>query len=429
MKVFSLALVALLACRSQTSAHDHPGPASTSTAAVNAAVSAAPAPKATYSLASHPSVTRIDAQIEILRARAAKDPGDWLSYESIAQRSLERAKLTGDYNDYKVADDAVKAAFARAIPGSGPHWIRANVDFTLHRIAAAETDLDAVEKQAIVPYGEKLGAMTMRARAAYFKGEYAKALTLLEPMKLEDRTEILSHTGHVDQARKVLDNALVAKGASKAFLSLAYGLLELDAGRYKEAQVHYEIALKESPEAWLYEEHFAEVLAKQGRLDEAGLHYVDLIRRTENPEFMDALAAIYEHKGVTEKARALRARSSALFDERVKMFPEAASGHALAHYFEVAKERTVALAETNVKARPYGDSQVALAQALLVNDRAVDAKTAIEAVLRTEWNTAEEHAVAAAIFEKLGDPRATSERAQAQAQNPAIFAPSERSAR
>jgi tetratricopeptide (TPR) repeat protein len=430
MRAFWL-VCGLLACRSHGTA-PAPGPQGTGapSSAVTVASSSVVTVAPSYALATHPSVQRIDQQIGILRARAAQDARDWISYESIAQRALERAKLTGDYNDYKVAEDAIAAAFARAVPGSGPLWLRANVDFTLHRIAKAEQDLDAVEKKALVPYGEKLGVMTMRARIAYFKGEYAKALTLLDAMKPEDRTsgehvaraEILSHTGRVVEARKVLDGALQAKGASKGYISLAYGLLELDAGRYKEAQVHYETALKEAPDSWLFEEHLAEVLAKQGLLDQAGHHYVDLIRRTENPEFMDALASIYEQKNVADKARELRARANALFDERVRLFPEAAAGHALAHYFDVAPERTVSLAEANHKARPYGESAVGLAKALLVNGRATEAKGVIDAVLQTAWRTAETHVVAAQVFEKMGDPRAASERTKALTINPHAFA-------
>jgi Tfp pilus assembly protein PilF len=416
-------------CRENTGAPLAVPDAAPVAAFMPAASASLAAPKKTYALALDPVVVRLEQEMQLQRERANADPKDWIAFESIATKALDRAKVTGDYNDYKTADDALNDAFKRAIPGSGPLWTKANLDFTLHRIDATAKDLDAVEHQAVLPYAQRLGAITMRARIAYFRGSYKESLKLLGTMKPQDvssgeyvaREEVLAHTGHVDEARKTLGAALAAKGASTSFLELAYGLLELDAGRYEDAQKHYESALKDSPSYWLYEEHLAEILAKQGKSDAAGLHYVDLIRRTENPEFMDALAEIYEQKKETARARDLRAKAHALFEERLQMFPEASAGHALEHYFSYDPKRTIELALQNQKTRPYGDSGVLLAKAYLVNDKLPEAKAAIEAVLATEWNTPRLHAVAAQIFEKLKDPRASAERKKALAMNPHIF--------
>jgi tetratricopeptide (TPR) repeat protein len=367
--------------------------------------------------------------MDTLRAAAKADPRDWLSLESIANKSIERVRLTGDYHDYAVADEALNQSFKVAPPGTGPIWVRANLDFTLHRIAQAATGLDAVEKQALVPYGQKVGAQTMRARIAYFQGRYKDSLKLLDAMKPSDitsgelvaRAEVLWHTGRVEEARKVLTAALEAKGASKAYIELAFGLLELDLGRYEEARKHYESALTLAPGTWLFEEHLAEILGKLGKLEEAETRYLDLIRRTENPEFMDALAEVYDKQKKPERAAELRKQSGPLFEERVKLFPEASAAHALPHYFVTDPARTVALAETNQKARALGESGVLLAKAYLVNNRGADAKRAIEAVLATEWNTPELHAVAAKVFEKVGDVRAKAEKAKAVAANPHVF--------
>jgi Tfp pilus assembly protein PilF len=136
---------------------------------------------------------------------------------------------------------------------------------------------------------------------------------------------------------------------------------------------------------------------------------------------MDALAEIYDKQKKPEKAAELRKQSGPLFEERVKLFPEASAAHALPHYFVMDPARTVALAETNQKARGLGESGVLLAKAYLVNNRGVDAKRTIDAVLATEWNTPELHAVAAKVFEKVGDVRAKAEKAKAAAANPHVF--------
>jgi tetratricopeptide (TPR) repeat protein len=315
------------------------------------------------------------------------------------------------------------------VPGSGPHWVRANLDFTLHRIEATATDLDAVEKMSIIPYAQRVGAKAMRARVAYFRGQYADALKGLAALKPADwstgeysaRAEILAHTGHVDEARAELDRGIKDKKASAGFLHFAYGLLELDAGRYAEAQKHYEAALNDAPNYWVYEEHLAEILAKQGKLDDAGHRYLALIQKTENPEFMDALADIYAKKHEAEKERELRTRAHALFEQRVRLFPEASAGHALAHYFVHDTEKSVTLAETNRTTRPYGESWVLLAKSYMLVGRQADAQKTIEAVLATTWDTAETHKVASEVFAKSNQALATSERAKALKRNPLIF--------
>jgi tetratricopeptide (TPR) repeat protein len=381
----------------------------------------------TYALARSARVTDLDREMKAVEARAQGTPGDWIHWEQLAQKALERAKLTGDYEDYGTASRALALA-AQYGGGKAIAWVRANLAFTLHRLDEAEIHLDEVDKQALVPFGQRIGSASMRARLAYFRGDYDGALTRIEEIKPENRgaaeaiaeAEVLWHTGRAKEARGKLANAQ-SKEPKNAFLIFARGLLELEFGAYEAAQAYFQLAVTASPESWLFREHRAETLAKLGKTEDAEVAYRTLVTETEDPEFMDALADLLEARGdKTEPAR-LRDEATKIYDKRVAAFPEASAAHALSHYFQVAPKRTVELAERNAKARPYGDSQVQLARAYLVNDRAAEAKDVIERVLKTRWDTAELHKVASEIFDKVKDSRASAERARAKKLNPHIF--------
>ncbi len=65
------------------------------------------------------------------------------------------------------------------------------------------------------------------------------------------------------------------------------------------------------------------------------------------------------------------------------------------------------------------EAKISLARADLAAGRRADARVTIEAALATPWDTAELHAVAAAVFRAAGDPeQSTAERARAAAIDP-----------
>jgi Tfp pilus assembly protein PilF len=82
----------------------------------------------------------------------------------------------------------------------------------------------------------------------------------------------------------------------------------------------------------------------------------------------------------------------------------------------------VEIAELNARARPFGEARARLALTYLRAGRAEDAAAEIEAVLATAWSTGESHAVAAEIFDAVRDPRASEQRALAEALAPGVTA-------
>jgi len=232
-------------------------------------------------------------------------------------------------------------------------------------------------------------------------------------------------TGDFEAAEALYRDALALlrgqPGEEAAWLNLMLGLMDLDRGRHDDALAHYHDAAAALRGYWLVDEHIAEILTLQGKTDEALTLYSDIIARTNNPEFMDAAAAIHQQAGRAAEAQALVARARAIYEAQLARYPEAAYGHALGHFLDFGDDpvRTVALAEANHRTRPNAEAKISLARAYLATSRIEPARTIIEEALATPWNTADLHATAAEIFTAAGDTaRAAVERERALALDP-----------
>lgn len=361
------------------------------------------------------ALARIDERIAGHERRAAERADDWLTLEFVALAYMERAKVSGDYRDYRKAEDALGRAFRLAPAGAGPVLTRANLNYTLHRLRRVEDDLRLVERWAYLTPDQRASVNSLKADVAFHSGRYAEARAGYERALSQERSvgalvamaQYQWKTGHFEEANALLVEAdQVARGRTvdtRAWVYLVRGLLELDRGRWDEALAHYRNGLRLTPSSWLLQEHVAEILALQGHDEEARLMYIDIIERTGNPEYMDAIAEIYECRGDALNARRWVERAGAVYEQRLALYPEAAGGHALDHFLHHDPTRAMRLAEINRDARPGGEAQVKLAEAYLRGGRLRDARTMIEGVLSGPWNTTDTHRVAALVYAAWGD--------------------------
>lgn len=372
--------------------------------------------------------------VGVANAQAAADTysDQWMMHERLAGQYLMRAALSGSFDDYAGAERALTAAFKVAVPKSGPHMMHAKLDFSMHRLAGAEANLAAMDRYAVRPgTGERAEMAAMRGDIAFYRGQYRDALAfydqadaLVPGTSIFRRAIYAARTGAVDQADALFAREIAEQQPPvpqvRAYLELQRGILDLDRGRLNEAMAHFRDADRIFPGHWLIEEHMAEVLTLQGKTGEAEVRYRDIVRRTGHPEFLDALAAIAEQRGDIVEARRLYAEAWVIWQRRIAQFPQAAYGHAIDHC--IAKRDwpcALQLAEKNHAARPFGEAKVILAQALLRNGRAAEARTLIEAVLASPWRTADLHRVAAMIYTATGMPtEAAAQARQARAINP-----------
>ncbi len=377
----------------------------------------------------------LDQRIEGIQARVQSTPPAWLTLQTLADAFAERAHLTGDYDDYAAAEEALARAFALAPEGSGPWMSRARLHFTLHRVGPALEDLEAAATRINLKKGEKAAIDGLRADVAFQRGDYETARKEFE--RLAEEVPGLSATSRLATYRwktgdfegadalylEALRDYSGTAAQPRAWLRLMRGLLDLDRGRHREAYAHYKSAAEELSGYWLVEEHIAEIRGILGEVEPATALYRDLIERTGNPVFMDALAEIYAEGGKTSEAAAMRLRAREAYESLLGRYPEAAAGHAIDHFFadESAKARVLRLAESNHGLRPNGAAKILLAKALLGAGEAERAEATIAEVLASPWRSAELHEVASEVFAARGDQeRAAAELAKARAIDPSI---------
>ncbi len=440
---FAVLLLLTLACNRPTEpTHQTPVSAKPKTRAttdtpVPAKKATKPTPKKAPSNTAVPTydeeLAALTRSIENLEQRAKDYPKQWLHIQRLAGKYSTRARLTGDYDDYEKAEEALKRAFKAAPKGSGPFVARAQLNYTLHRLARIEADLDAADKKIVKNNTEQATLAGMRANLAFQRGQYDAALAgYTKAVKLDRSPTNLSQlalfhwkTGNFDEAEKLYTEAQsLYKGNNpepRAWLHLQLGLMDLDRGRYEDALAHYQTAGQLMPGYWLIDEHIAEIKTLTGHVDEAKKLYEAIVARTGNPEFIDALAGIHHEAGNQAKADELIAKARAIYEKQLKQFPEAAAGHALEHFLEFGEDakRTVALAEANHKTRPNAQAKILLAQAYLAAKRPQDALKVIEQALASRWRSADLHDTAADVYTAVGDTtKATKQRSLARAINP-----------
>lgn len=385
-------------------------------------------PPRTYSEA----MTRSKLAVANAGAAARAKPDQWLMHEIHASELMARAQLSGSYEDYAAAGEALDAAFGVAVKGSGPHLMRAALDFSMHRLAGAEAQLTAIDRYAVPPDpGDRAEITAVRGDIAFYRGDYDAAWALYDQADalvpgstLFRRAIFAARTGDFDGADAYFAQAERAYRSptpqTRGYMALQRGILDLDRGRLDDAMVHFREADRLFPGRWLIEEHIAEVLNLQGKTAEAEKLYRAIVKRTGHPEFIDALAGIAQARGDTAEAARLYDRSAAIWDKRLKLFPEATYGHAIDHC--TARRDwpcALRLAEANHEARPFGEAKIKLAAALLANGRTEEARAMIEQVLASRWRTSDLHSTAADIYQAAGlTQKAEAQRKLARAMTP-----------
>ncbi len=379
------------------------------------------------------TLARTDRDIADAAALAARFPGEWLRWEVLARNQVARARLTGAFEDYAAAQASLDRAFQVAPAGAGPHGLQASLHFTMHRLAAAERMLAAIDRYGVPPdLPERIDNLALRGDIAFYRGDYAAARKLydqvdrMEPGGAGDfrRAVYAMNTGRPDLADRWLDRWFQASRMPTpkfvADIELQKGVIDLKRGAWDAALVHFRAADAAFPGYWLTQAYLAQTLAVTGRPDEAERLYAAIVQRAEIPEVLDALAGLARRRGDAPAARAWAARAAAVWARRLALFPEAAYGHAAEHELAFGSPaRALEFALKDHAARPYGQTAVALAFAYLANNRPKDALAALEPVRGSRWVSAEQHLAAAQAYALTGDAaRADAEQRAALKLNP-----------
>lgn len=349
----------------------------------------------------------------VLQAETQYRSDGWSAAPAAISAYLERARLSGRYEDYAAADRILAAAQGAAGAAALCH-AAARLHFSLHRLERAAESLAACDDHAALPTGPRGELLELAGELAYLRGRYREALRIYRQALARNETlsglarlaRYHAATGAPVEALALLDRAdRLYHGTSnrpRAWLALQRGLIALGRGGWDEAHAHYLHAQRLLPGWWLAREHEAEVLALQGRTAPAIAIYREVVAATGHPEYMDAIARLLLPDQPGE-AREWIARARAGHERRAALLPGAAADHALDHYlaFGSAAE-ALALARANFRRRPHGESAIGLVAALARAGELAAAEAEVRKALASGWDTAELHAAAAQIFALRG---------------------------
>jgi hypothetical protein len=392
--------------------------------AVTAAVAAKPQAAPKYA----DEVAKLNAGIEHGISLSAKQVSDTLLPLQVVSLYQERARLTGSYDDYSKAQTLLATLPAGPKPTASICLTTARLHYTLHRLKQASAALDGCPSTV-----DAIEMASTRADLALYSGRYREAENVYRALVNEPgippnfvRLGLLKKwLGSPGEAAALLEAAEKRYHAGaptmRAWLKLQRGLVALDRGRFDEALAMYRLASDALDGWWLIDEHIAEVLHLSGKTAEAKQLYENIVARTGNPEFMDALAAIERELGNGESAKALTQKARAIYEQRLIAFPEAAAGHALDHFLHDPADAklALALATKNFETRPYGESAIALAKAWILSGKPERAVPVIEAELAKGWDTAEAYWILSEAQQRHGQVRlAEQAREQARRRNP-----------
>jgi hypothetical protein len=376
----------------------------------------------------------LDRRAAFYREKAESADGGWMAWESIAGIHLARAQLTGDYRDYGEAEAALDRASAIAPLGSGPHLARAEFNLAVHRIASLPADLDAIGRDAVPGEAAPAALLGLRGEAAFYSGRTADALRDFRQADAAGRTTstslhlalFASRTGDDRGAARYLDEAERSiygpQLALRSHIERSRGLFAIRRGDWRGAKTHFLAADRLFPGQWANLYYLALAAAAEGDTAKAlaALEPIGLDRSI--PEALDAAAILHRARGDRQAAELWSRRAEAIWRARMHLYPEAAAAHWLDHLLAFgAPAEALKVARLAYAARPFAESRIGLAWALIANNRPEDALTALAPVLGSDWSSAELHLAAAQAHALLGKgEEAEAERRKAEAINPLL---------
>jgi tetratricopeptide (TPR) repeat protein len=335
-------------------------------------------------------IERIEKDISELEDNALNLPLDSEKATKFVFRLYQRASLNGNLADFRVAEAAINSAIAHLCHTADLYFLKANLDFKFHRLADVRRDLemgpglkDSFQGRAIM------------ADLDFQEGRYEAARKGYEDVIRDDRTwDNLARLayfkfkmGDRESAERLYieaeDEITAKQMRSFAWVELQRGVLKLTQGRYEEALAHYKRAERAYSGYWLVDEHMAELLGAQGKLDEAVALYRKVIARVPKPELQQALGELYVRLGKPEQAQPCFEKALAAYLESTER-GDVHYYHHLADFYTDARcdgAEAVRWARKDVELRENFSTQAALAWALYHNKQFNEALDSMDQAL------------------------------------------------
>lgn len=383
-------------------------------------------------------LTAIDASIARYRSRAAQEPTDWLSPEGEMAAWLDRAQMTGRWQDLVEAEAALDRSRSRYPAQMTPWAASARLAMALHRNAAVEPALagmaaDLTANESAV----QADAAATRGDLALYAGDWQRA------DRLYTQAQALNHDAGIVMRRAFLTErtrgpaearpmwltaATRAARPSRRLLStlaIRLGNNALARGDWDAAAGWYARAERYLPGDWHARVLVLQMRAMKGDLAGAIADLTPLAEARDIPELWDALAAWRRAAGDTAGADAAAARASAGWAAWPASLTEASAAHRAEHALLIGdKAGALAAAQFNYRNRPYGDAATLLAAAMSTNGDVSGARALITRTVANGWRSVETDRLGFELAALSGDSAAAERlRDEALARNPRTFDP------
>jgi tetratricopeptide (TPR) repeat protein len=338
---------------------------------------------------------RTDYEIELdrLGALVAKSEPDALSRPMNGEKATkfvyllyQRAALTGSLTELAAVEAAINAAIEGIGPAGDLYFLKANLDFKLHRLAAVKQDLEIGRDLRESPHGKAL-----QADLDFNEGRYREARRGYETLiHVEPTWDNLARLGYLkwklgdfagaEQCYLDAENELTAKEMRHyAWVQLQRGVTSLRRGLYEQARHYYRIADLAYSGYWLVQEHMAELLGAMGRFRESVDLYQKVISSVDRPEFQQALGELYDSMGEPEQAKPWYEKALSAYLKSARSGDVHYYHHLTDFYCDVRLDGAEAVkwARKDIALRRNFSTLAALAWALY---RAGDLKEAVDAI-------------------------------------------------
>lgn len=382
------------------------------------------------------AVALVGDRIRLGEERVRNGSGEWLRHESLARALMAQARLAYTYDDLAHAGAVLETAQSLAPANSGPLQSKAVFAMMAHRLSDAELALDQIDTWAVPPSAaERAEIAGLRGDIAFFRGDmklarrqYDAATAIVGQNGSPYRQARLAKaTGDFDNAAAYFAQASIRPAditpLAHANTALQIGAVELARGNYPEANEWFATADRIFPGYWLFEAHVAQGKALAGDLPGAIADMRHIARRAPSVEVIDALAMLLRANGDAAESRMWAQSSADLWAQRMKAAAEAAIGHALEHELVFGTPgRALELARRNLEWRPYGESRILLASALLMNGENAAALEQLNKAEQSGWRSAPLYALKSQALEFAGEHDAAQQAREAALElNPRIF--------
>jgi tetratricopeptide (TPR) repeat protein len=354
---------------------------------------------------------KIEQDIVALGARSLEPPINVENATKYAYRLYQRASLNGDLKQLRVAEEAIDAVIPQLQRPDDLLLLKAGLCFKVHR-------LDGV-KEIFAAYPELREAdegMKLDADLHFQEGRYDTARdAYLHAISKNRSWDNLARYAHfvskfegadvADELYAEAEDELTSKQMrSFAWVQLQRGLLDLERGRFDEAEAHYSIADQAYPGYWMVEEHQAALLAQRGRHEAALDLYRSLTERVRKPELLQTVGDLYRHIGAPELARPYHDRALEAFEESAARGEVHYYHHLVDFHCAVTRsaKQAVEWARKDVALRSNFSTQSALAWALHLDGSSNEALAWMEEALASRVIDGHLFSHAAAIYAAAG---------------------------